>query len=188
VSLFRPDLLAGRRIAVAGTPPAPATEALAQLGAELERFEPDADDDGDQEWARTQAPLHALVYDARGAFAGGGGAGALRDALEQAWIAGRAIAAGAMIPGGDGGKLILVSPSPGAGDHAEAARAALENLARTLSIEWARHSITAVAIAPSEATTDVELGELLAFLCSHGGDYYTGCRLALGTVAARPRS
>ena len=37
-----------------------------------------------------------------------------------------------------GGRIVYLAPPPDAGEHADAARAGLENLARTLSIEWAR--------------------------------------------------
>ena len=47
----------------------------------------------------------------------------------------------------DGGLVVVIAPAPGAGEHAEAARAGLENLARTLSIEWARFATRAVAVA-----------------------------------------
>jgi NAD(P)-dependent dehydrogenase (short-subunit alcohol dehydrogenase family) len=181
VNLFQPDLLAGRRIVVAGSVPGSAIAALGALGATLESFPSAGDEDADQEWMRARAPLHALIYDARGAFAGGGGSQALRDALEQAWIGCRAAANGALIPGEAGGKLIFVAPAPHAGGHAEPARDALENLARTLSVEWARHRITAVTIAPGTATSAEQLGALLAYMCSPAGDYYSGCRLELGS-------
>ncbi|MBV9807120.1 MAG: hypothetical protein JO286_08060, partial [Solirubrobacterales bacterium] len=51
------------------------------------------------------------------------------------------------IPGG-AGKVLLIAPRSRAGSFAAAARAALENLARTLSVEWARYGATAVAVAP----------------------------------------
>jgi hypothetical protein len=184
VTLFQQDLLAGRRIVVAGSLPDPAASALSALGAQLETFAPGNDEDADQEWMRARAPLHALIYDGRGAFAGGGGPQALRDALEQAWIACRAAANGALIPGEMGGRLILVAPVPDSGDHAEPARDGLENLARTLSVEWARHRITAVTVAPGAATSLQQLGALLAYLCSPAGDYYSGCRLELGAVTS----
>jgi len=61
-------------------------------------------------------------------------------------------------------------------------RSALENLARTLSVEWARHAITVTAIAPGAATSDEEVAGLVAFLLSPAGDYYSGCRFELGAV------
>jgi hypothetical protein len=181
VDLFQPDLLAQRRIIVAGLLPGEIADGLSALGAELQLFEPGADEIADQEWMSARAPLHALLYDARGAFADGGGAQALRDALEQAWIACRAAANGALIPGGRGGKLVLVAPASDAGEHAEPARDGLENLARTLSVEWARHRITTVTVAPGTTTSMQELEQLLAYLCSPAGDYYSGCRIALGS-------
>ena len=48
--------------------------------------------------------------------------------------------------------IVLIAPPPGDPHHA-AARAGLENLARTLSIEWARHRIRPVAILPGARTT-----------------------------------
>ena len=65
---------------------------------------------------------------------------------------------------------------------AQASRAALENLARTLSVEWARYGITATAITPGAATTDEQLAELVCFLVSPAGDYFSGCRFSLGVI------
>lgn len=183
MDLFRKDLLAERRIAVAGSLPGTAIATLGALGAQLHVFESVGDEDADREWMGARAPLHALIYDGRGAFARGGGPDALRVALEDAWIACRAAGNGALLAGEAGGKLILVAPAPVDGEHAEAARAGLENLARTLSVEWARHRVTAVAIVPGTSTSDEQLAELLAYLCSPAGDYYSGCRLELGETA-----
>ena len=80
-----------------------------------------------------------------------------------------------------GGKLILVAPPP-CDAGAEAARAGVENLARTLSIEWARYGIRTAALLPGTATAADEVAELAAFLASHAGDYYSGCRFELGAV------
>jgi NAD(P)-dependent dehydrogenase (short-subunit alcohol dehydrogenase family) len=52
--------------------------------------------------------------------------------------------------------VLLVGPRPDAGAFADAARAALESLARTLSIEWARYGVTAAMIAPGKAATIAE--------------------------------
>ena len=57
--------------------------------------------------------MRALVYDAATAFASGG-QDALRDALERAWVAVRALATGALIPAG-AGKVVLIGPRPDAG-------------------------------------------------------------------------
>ena len=84
-------------------------------------------------------------------------------------------AANAWIAAERGGKVVLVAA---AGDAP--LQAALENLARTLSIEWSRHEITPTAILPGEGTSDDEVAELVAFLASPAGDYYSGCAFSLG--------
>ena len=104
---------------------------------------------------------------------------ALRDCLDVTWSATRAVVNGAFLPGGDGGRIIYLAPAPSAGDHAHAARAGLENLARTLSVEWARHSITVVAITPGETTAPAEVAALVAYLASPAGAYFSGCLLDL---------
>ncbi len=128
---------------------------------------------------RSIAPLHALLFDAARTF-GGGGQPLLGAALEAAWVATRGVANGALIPGG-AGKVVLIAPRPSGGPFASAARAALENLARTLSVEWARYGVSAVAVAPGARTADEELAELVAFLVSPAGDYFSGCLLELGS-------
>jgi NAD(P)-dependent dehydrogenase (short-subunit alcohol dehydrogenase family) len=69
--------------------------------------------------------------------------------------------------------------SDGAALHAAAARAGLENLARTLSIEWARHGVTPVAIAPGPDSSAGEVAALVAYLASPAGSYFSGCLLDL---------
>jgi NAD(P)-dependent dehydrogenase (short-subunit alcohol dehydrogenase family) len=98
-------------------------------------------------------------------------AGGIRAALDQTWDAIRAH----MLPP-EPGLIVLLTP-PRDGAHAEAARAGLENLARTLSIEWARYAIRPVTIhqgADPHATA-----ELVAFLASSAGAYYAGCAFTL---------
>jgi hypothetical protein len=155
---------------------------LGRLGARVEMLPAsDGDEDRVGEWARGAAPLQAVVYDARGPF-GAGGDLALSDSLERGWVAVREVANGALIPADQPGKVVLVGPRPDAGPHAEAARAGLENLARTLSVEWARHDVTAAMVAPGASTTDDEVAELVCFLVSPAGEYLTGCRLELGAI------
>jgi len=110
-------------------------------------------------------------------------------ALDGTWPVIQGVVAGSMIPAGDPGegttrKLLLIGPRPGGAGAAstEPARAALENLARTLSVEWARFGIVAAMVAPGEYTTDEEVATLVAFLCSSAGHYYSGCRFSLGAV------
>jgi citronellol/citronellal dehydrogenase len=86
-----------------------------------------------------------------------------------------------MIEAEAGGKLVLLAAPP-SDAAAAAARAGIENLARTLSIEWARHGIRTAALLPGAATEPEEVAELAAFLASPAGDYYSGCRFDLGAV------
>lgn len=141
-------------------------------------------------------PIELLVCDAGALFAAGasaGGApggqegarGALRGCLEQSWNVTRAVVNLAFLPSGRGGRIVYLAPAGDGGEHAEAARAGLENLARTLSVEWARHVITAVTIAPGAATTAGELAALSAYLASPAGAYFSGCLLDLTGAARR---
>jgi NAD(P)-dependent dehydrogenase (short-subunit alcohol dehydrogenase family) len=173
--------LDGRAVALAGGVPPAVTGALATLGATAHELDPALDEDGARDWADGVAPLHALVFDAALTFAGGGQAH-LGAALEAAWVATRGVATGALIPAG-AGKVLLIAPRPAGASFASAARAALENLARTLSVEWARYGVTAVAVAPGARTTDEELAELVCFLVSVAGDYFSGCAFELGATA-----
>ena len=104
------------------------------------------------------------------------GAGAVPAVLDEAWDAIR----GALR---DDQLIVLIAPPPGDA-HAEAARAGLENMARTLSIEWARRGIRPVAITPGRTTSPAEIAELVAFLASPAGAYYSGCRFDLGAADA----
>jgi NAD(P)-dependent dehydrogenase (short-subunit alcohol dehydrogenase family) len=112
---------------------------------------------------------------------------ALRVCLESVWNLTRAVANLAFLPRADGGRVIYLAPSHGAGEHVEAARAGLENLARTLSIEWARYAITAVTIAPGASTGASEVAAITAYLASPAGAYFSGALIDLrGPAAQRP--
>ena len=186
MTTLRQGLLDGRGVALAGGVPPTIGGALAALGARVEGLDavlgqgPDPDEDGASAWLQSGAPLHALVYQAAPAF-GSGGQDGLRDCMERAWVAVRTVAVAALIPAG-AGKVVLIGPRVDAGPFAAAARAALENLARTLSVEWARYGVGAVAIAPGVATTEDALAELVCFLVSPAGEYFTGCAFELGRV------
>jgi citronellol/citronellal dehydrogenase len=129
--------------------------------------------------------------------------------VEGTWLMTHAVATRAMIPSGRGGKVVNVTLSPHHGQpgmaHSSAARAAVENLTRVLSIEWARFGIRVVAIAPGQFATDtfvskyprpivegaaatVPLGRLgraeevawmVALLASPGGDFVSGAVLTI---------
>lgn len=176
-ALLRPNLLADRVVALGGgTALGPPLEAL---GARAVVLSPTLDEDAPD----VPADVEVLLHDLRPAF-GAGGHDALRTALDAAWVTIRAVANAAFIPGERGGKVTLIAPPPAAGDPAAAAAcAAAENLARTLSIEWARHGVTTVAVMPGSSTTDAQLAALAAYLASPAGDYFSGCRLALDELA-----
>jgi NAD(P)-dependent dehydrogenase (short-subunit alcohol dehydrogenase family) len=167
--ILRDGVLAGTAVVVAGAGElgrAVAARAAA-LGAEV--VERAVDPRGGEEPFEGAADV--LVYEA---------AEGMQAALDGAWLAIRPVATAAMIDRG-GGLIVLLAPRPG-GPEAEAARAGLENLARTLSIEWARFAVRPVAVLPGEATSPAEVAELVAFLASEAGAYYSGCAFTLGAV------
>jgi citronellol/citronellal dehydrogenase len=186
LQLLRTGLLDGRPIAVAGPARPEITDALAALGAELQTLEADlADEPAVEQAARALAPVEVLVFDAAAAFGQAGEQTSsdelapLRAAADGAWSAARAVANAAWIEREAPGKLVLLAPAPDAGPHAEATRAALENLSRTLSIEWSRFGIRTTTITPGTATTAATEAALVAYLASPAGDYFSGCRLDL---------
>ncbi len=123
-----------------------------------------------------------LCAAARTAGEGGERTG-LMVSLETSWTVTRAVTNAAFLAHGRAGRIVYLCPTPAAaGAYAEAAVAGLENLARTLSIEWARHGVTTVAIAPSASTTAGELGALCAYLASPAGAYFSGALLDLRGV------
>src|SRR5436305_4306849 len=127
--------------------------------------------------------------------------------LGGTWLMTHAVATRAMIPA-SGGKVVNVTLSPHHGlpamAHSSAARAAVENMTRVLSIEWARFQIKLTAVAAGHFETEalekypepvrqnaartVPLGRLgrpeehawlVAYLASPAGDYYSGCVITL---------
>lgn len=180
-SLLRPGLLRGVRFVVAGDGPlgAAAGDVARGLGADVRSL---AVDVGAVDEPPTEGFEDAgrLVWDGAGAFAAAGGASveAVRAALDGAWLAVRPLANVAWIGPGRPGRVVLLAPRPGDA-HAAAARAGLENLARTLSIEWARHGIRIVTILPGAASAAQDVAQLCAFLASPAGDYHSGSVLAM---------
>jgi citronellol/citronellal dehydrogenase len=128
--------------------------------------------------------------------------------VEGTWLMTHAVATRAMIPAG-AGKVVSITLSPHHGQpgmaHSSAARAAVENLMRVLSIEWARYGIKLNAIAAGQFATDTlktkypqqvvdsvagsiplgRLGEpeeiawLVALLASPAGDFTSGAVLTV---------
>ncbi len=133
----------------------------------------------------------------------------LRLNVEGTWLMSHTVATRAMIPGSRGGKIVNVTLSPHHGlpgmAHSSAARAAVENLTRVLSIEWARFGIRLTALAAGHFATEtlrtkypkqvvegvagtVPLGRLgteeefawlVAYLASPAGDYLSGAILTI---------
>lgn len=110
-------------------------------------------------------------------------AAGLRAAVEGTWTATRALVNARLAPAGFG-KVLLIAPRPADGADAAAAGAALENLARTTAVEWARLGVRVVVIRPRDATSDAALAQCVAYLASSAGDYFSGCVLDLGLAAA----
>jgi citronellol/citronellal dehydrogenase len=184
-ALLRPGLLADRVIALGGGTALAA--GLAGLGARTVALSPSLDEQAAAAEVAAALAAHGdvdvLLHDLRPGFAREAGAEGFRTALDGAWIAARAVATAAFIPDERGGRIAFVAPAPAPADpHAAGARAAVENLARTLSIEWSRFGVRTVAITPGTATSDGELTALAAYLASPAGDYFSGCVLALGGV------
>lgn len=186
---FRAGLLDGRRLAVGGgnahgTHGAAIVDRLRELGAWADPLPDEVvpDDDAASAWVAERLPLHGLVFDSRAAFGTGGRSG-LNGCLRLAWLATHALATGAMIPGEGPAKVTLIAPGADAGPHGQAARSGLENLARTLSVEWARFGVTSVAICPGAHTAEDDLAQLVGFLHCIAGEYFSGCRFDLGAAA-----
>jgi len=169
--ILRDGVLAGTHVVVAGAGEMgeAVRERAAALGAEVaERpVDPTAEE------VAFEGSADVLVFD-------GSETGGMQAVLDGAWLTVRPVARGAMIDHG-GGLVVLLAPRPGS-PEAEAARAGLENMARTLSVEWARFAVRPVAILPGDATSPAEVAELVAFLASPAGEYYSGCAFTLGTV------
>jgi citronellol/citronellal dehydrogenase len=127
--------------------------------------------------------------------------------VDAVWDLTRTVAERSMIPNEDGVVVFIgFSPRRGMAEmaHAAAARAAVENLAGTLALEWSRHGIRAFSVALGNIATEgldgygpervaewereVPLGRLgtpeeaaalIAFLVSPGGGYVTGTTVVM---------
>ncbi|HEX2392483.1 MAG TPA: SDR family oxidoreductase [Solirubrobacterales bacterium] len=128
--------------------------------------------------------------------------------VQGTWLMTHAAAAKAMIPQG-GGKVLSVTLSPHNGMpgmvHSGAARAAVENMMRTLSIEWARFGIKTCALAAGQFATETlltkypravvdnvarsvpvqrtgraeEMAWLVAYMASPAGDFFSGATITI---------
>jgi citronellol/citronellal dehydrogenase len=128
--------------------------------------------------------------------------------VQGTWQMTHAAATKAFIPQRSG-KVVSVTVSPHHGMpgmvHTGAARAAVENMMRTLSIEWARFGVRLCAVAAGQFDTEVlrtkypkevsenvartvplgrlgtedEMAWLVAFLASPAGDFFSGAVLTI---------
>jgi len=127
--------------------------------------------------------------------------------VDAAWELTHQVATRSMIPR-RGGLVVFNGFSPRRGipgfAHATAARAALENLASGLAMEWSRYGIRSVCLAIGNIETEglegygpesleasrrqvplgrlgrpEEVGEVVAFLASDGGAYITGTTIVI---------
>ena len=128
--------------------------------------------------------------------------------VQGTWQMTHAAAAKAFIPQ-ESGKVVSITVSPHMGFpgmvHTGAARAAVENMMRTLSVEWARFGIRLVAVAVGQFDTETlrtkypkaivdnvaatvplgrlgredEMAWLIAYLASPAGDFFSGCVMTI---------
>ncbi len=130
-----------------------------------------------------------------------------RLAVDAAWDLTQQLATRSMIPR-ESGLIVFNGFSPRRGipgfAHATAARAALENLAAGLAVEWSRYGIRAVCVSIGSIETEglegygpdslenarkqvplgrlglpEEVGEVIAFLATPGGAYITGTTIVV---------
>jgi len=156
-ALLRAGLLDGVSVAVAGGEEAPIASAVRALTASL-----GADVTGPGAGAVLVVDCGSLQAEHEDLVA----------ASAAVWELTRAHAE-RLIDAGEGGRVFYVCPDE------EVAVAAYENLARTLSIEWARRAITTAAIAPGAASGAADVAALVAYLASPAGAYFSGCLLDL---------
>jgi NAD(P)-dependent dehydrogenase (short-subunit alcohol dehydrogenase family) len=170
----------------------------AALGAQVTRCAPPLDASHEEQEAACEAAvlgalaqiprIDMLVVDAAAIYELAQAAGSdaqLAACLQATWAATRAVFTGAFLPEERAGRILYLAPAAGAGEHAEPVLAGLENLARTLSIEWARHGVTAVTVAAGRASTPEEIATVTAYLASPAGAYFSGCLLDLRGPGAR---
>lgn len=213
----------GARVAICGRRPEPIAAVRAELeaaGAEVLALDGVDVREPDQVTSSVDAVLErfgridVLVNNAGGQFAAPaeqisskGWRAVHRLNVDAVWDLTRTVAERSMIPK-RGGLVVFLGFSPRRGMplmvHSSAARAALENLAGGLAIEWSRYGIRAVCVSCGAIDTEgfraygdavveeaertvplgrlgtaEEVGTVIAFLATPGGRYVTGTTIVV---------
>ena len=209
----------GAKVAICGRRPEPLEDVQAELGDDCLAVPTDVREPEQVEAlvARTLerfGRIDTLVNNAGGQFLAPaeeislkGWRAVHRLAVDAVWDLTRLVAERSMIPNKDGVVVFIgFSPRRGMAEmaHAAAARAAIENLAGSLALEWSEHGIRTVCVALGNIATEgldgygpdrvaewereVPLGRLgtpeeaaslIAFLVSPGGGYVTGTTVVM---------
>ena len=209
----------GAKVAICGRRPEPLEDVQAELGDDCLAVPTDVREPEQVEAlvARTLerfGRIDTLVNNAGGQFLAPaeeislkGWRAVHRLAVDAVWDLTRLVAERSMIPNKEGAIVFIgFSPRRGMADmaHAAAARAAIENLAGSLALEWSEHGIRTVCVALGNIATEgldgygpervaewereVPLGRLgtpeeaaslIAFLVSPGGGYVTGTTVVM---------
>ena len=209
----------GAQVAICGRREEPLTEVQAELGDACLAVQADIREPAEMEGLVERTlerfgRIDVLVNNAGGQFLAPaeeislkGWRAVHRLNVDAVWDLTRTVAVRSMIPN-QTGVVVFIGFSPRRGmaemAHAAAARAALENLAGSLALEWSEHGIRTVCVALGNIATEgldgygpervaewereVPLGRLgtpeeaaalIAFLVSPGGGYVTGTTVVM---------
>jgi NAD(P)-dependent dehydrogenase (short-subunit alcohol dehydrogenase family) len=209
----------GARVAICGRRPEPLQAVRSELGEDCLAVQADVREPAEVETLLERTlerfgRIDALVNNAGGQFLAPaeeispkGWRAVHQLAVDAVWDVTRAVALRSMIPNREG-VIVFIGFSPRHGiaelAHGAAARAAVENLAGSLALEWSGHGIRTVCVALGNIATEgldgygpervaaweaeVPLGRLgtpeeaaalIAFLVSPGGGYVTGTTVVM---------
>jgi citronellol/citronellal dehydrogenase len=209
----------GAQVAICGRREEPLTEVQAELGDACLAVQADIREPAEMEGLVERTlerfgRIDVLVNNAGGQFLAPaeeislkGWRAVHRLNVDAVWDLTRTVAVRSMIPN-RAGVVVFIGFSPRRGmaemAHAAAARAALENLAGSLALEWSEHGIRTLCVALGNIATEgldgygpervaewereVPLGRLgmpeeaaalIAFLVSPGGGYVTGTTVVM---------